>query len=107
IERVTSTTDLSDQDVADAVATLGESLQKSHEPFLGYIWRRHLLAAISQAVATAGGRTTDGEMGSVGFADLVGVRPLSQPLSELELARVVGRFEEIVYAHIPDRAGRV
>ncbi len=107
IERVTSATDLSDTDVADAVATLGESLQKSHEPFLGYIWRRHLLAAISQTVATAAGRTSDGEMGCVGFADLVGFTALSQQLSDLELARVVGRFEEIVYAHIPDRAGRV
>jgi adenylate cyclase len=107
IERVTSVADLSDKDVADAVATLGESLQRSHEPFLGYIWRRHLLAAISQTVAIASGRTTDGEMGSVGFADLVGFTELSQQLSDLELARVVGRFEEIAYAHIPDRAGRV
>lgn len=107
IERVTSSTDLSDQDVADAVATLGESLQLSHEPFLGYIWRRHLLAAISQTVATANGRTADGEVGSVGFADLVGFTALSQQLSDLELARVVGRFEEIAYAHIPDRGGRV
>lgn len=107
IERVTAAADRSDTDVADAVATLGESLQKSHEPFLGYVWRRHLLAAISQTVATAGGRPADGEMGSVGFADLVGFTPLSQQLSDLELARVVGRFEEIAYAHIPDRAGRV
>ena len=107
IERVTSAPDLSDKDIADAVATLGESLQKSHEPFLGYIWRRHLLAAISQTVATASGRTTDAEVGSVGFADLVGFTALSQQLSDLELARVVGRFEEIAYEHIPDRAGRI
>jgi adenylate cyclase len=107
IERVTSAAALADQDVADAVATLGESLQKSYEPFLGYIWRRHLLAAISQTVATTSGRAPDGELGSVGFADLVGFTALSKQLSDLELARVVGRFEEIAYAHIPDRAGRV
>jgi adenylate cyclase len=107
IEQATSAANLSDKDVADAVATLSESLQKSHEPFLSYIWRRHLLAAISQTVATASGRMGEGETGSVGFADLVGFTALSQQLSDLELARVVGRFEEIAYEHIPDRRGRV
>jgi adenylate cyclase len=107
IERLTSASDLSDDEVAAAIATLSASLRQSHEPFLGYVWRRHLLAAISQTVATASGRPGDGETGSVGFADLVGFTALSQQLSDLALARVVGRFEEIAYEHIPDRAGRV
>jgi len=74
------------------------------EPFLGYVWRRHLLAALMRAVATppAASRTL-----IVGFADLVGFTAISQQLSEHELAAMVDRFEALAYEHIPERGGRV
>jgi adenylate cyclase len=107
IETVMRAPDLSSADTADAIVTLAESVVRSHESFLGYIWRRHLLAAISQTVASATGRTGDGETASVGFADLVDFTAVTQQLSESELADLVDRFERIAYQHIPDRGGRV
>lgn len=99
--------DLRENDRADAIATLAESLLKSHELFLGYVWRRHMLAAIMQTIATANDRASGEETGTVGFADLVGFTATSQQLSEHELAQMVERFEQIGYDHIPDRGGRV
>ena len=107
IEAVTRETSISDAEAADRVAELAESLLRGHEPFLGYIWRRHVLAAISQVVAGAAenGDVDDGAV--VGFADLVDFTAASQQLTEDELAEVVDRFERIAYQEIPDRGGRV
>jgi adenylate cyclase len=99
--------DMAEKDRADAIATLGESLLRSYEPFIGYIWRRHMLAAIMQTIATANDRASGEETGTVGFADLVDFTATSQQLSEHELAQMVERFEQIGYDHIPDRGGRV
>ncbi len=100
--------DLSDSEIADVIATLAESLVESHVPFLEYVWRRHLLAAISQTVIGAGG-SSDGDLesGAIGFADLVDFTSVSQQISENELAQMVDRFEIIAYQEIPDRGGRV
>jgi adenylate cyclase len=99
--------DMSEKDRADAVATLAESLLRSHEPFIGYIWRRHMLAAIMQTIASANERAGGEETGTVGFADLVDFTAISQQLSDHELAQMVERFEQIAYEQIPDRGGRV
>lgn len=107
IVTVVRTPDMSEKDRADALATLCESLLRSHEPFIGYIWRRHMLAAVMQTIATANDRAGAEETGTVGFADLVGFTATSQQLSEPELAQMVERFEQIGYDHIPDRGGRV
>lgn len=107
IEAVTRDASLSDSEAADRMSMMTESLLRGHEPFLGYIWRRHLLAAISQVVASASA-DGDAEGGSViGFADLVDFTAASQQLTEDELAEVVDRFERIAYQEIPDRGGRV
>jgi len=107
ITRAVRAPDLSEAEVADTIAEIAEEIVHRHEPFLTYIWRRHLLTAISQTVASAHERAGEGETGAVGFADLVGFTALSQSLTEAELARVVERFEAIVYQHVPDRGGRV
>jgi adenylate cyclase len=107
IESAIRSSGLSNSETADAIATLAESLVRGHESFLSYIWRRHLLAAIVQTVASADGRGGDGETAAVGFADLVDFTALSQRLSEGELVELVDRFERIAYQHIPDRGGRV
>jgi len=107
ITDATRSPDLSDNEVADVVATLAESLVKSHAQLLEYIWRRHLLAAISQTVTGAGGNTGELEADAIGFADLVDFTSVSQQISEQELAQVVERFEVIAYREITDRGGRV
>jgi adenylate cyclase len=80
------------------------ALAPSLEQFLGYVWRRHLLAALRSrfAAPSAGDQTL-----TVGFADLVGFTALSQSITPRELAAIVDRFEAIAYEHIPERGGRV
>lgn len=81
-----------------------ESLAPNLEQFLGYVWRRHLLAALRQLSAkpSAADRTL-----AIGFVDLVGFTAMSQTLDPDELAAMVDRFEAIAYEHIPERGGRV
>jgi adenylate cyclase len=81
-----------------------EGLAPSLEQFLGYVWRRHLLAAVLRIAATPS--TADRTL-TVGFADLVGFTAFSQALDQRELAAMVERFEAVAYAHIPERGGRV
>ncbi|MBI5505213.1 MAG: hypothetical protein HY899_10460 [Deltaproteobacteria bacterium] len=107
ITDATRSSELSDNETADAIATIAESLVESYGPFLEYIWRRHLLAAISQTVTGAGGSTAEVEGDAVGFADLVDFTSVSQQISEQQLAEMVDRFERIAYQEIPDRGGRV
>jgi len=107
IDTVARDTKLSNSEAADRIAELAESLVRGHEPFLGYIWRRHLLAAISHLVASASNQNGQNEGSVVGFADLVNFTAASQQLAEHELAEVVDHFEKIIYQEIPDRGGRV
>lgn len=107
IEAAVRSTDLSDSQAADRVAELAEAVVREREPFLGYIWRRHLLVAISQVVANASGQTGAEEGVTVGFADLVEFTAASRQLTERELAEVVDHFERIIYQEVPDRGGRV
>jgi adenylate cyclase len=107
ITTATRDRDLSDRDRADAIATISESLARSHEPFLGYVWRRHALAAILQTIASAAERAGGEETATVGFADLIDFTATTRRLSEHELAKMMERFEQIAYEQIPDRGGRV
>lgn len=75
------------------------------EAFLGYAWRRHLVAAAARQVAAAEA-ATGGEL-AVGFADLAGFTAVSRQLEPQELAALVDRFEALAYDHIPLHGGRV
>jgi adenylate cyclase len=81
-----------------------QALAPELEQFLGYVWRRHLLAALRHCSATpsAADRTL-----TVGFADLVGFTALSRALEPHALAAIVDHFEALAYEHIPARGGRV
>jgi adenylate cyclase len=94
----------SDNAAVAAVVQRLEALAPSLERFLGYVWRRHLLAALRRwsAKPSAADRTL-----AVGFADLVGFTTLSRALAPHELARMVNRFEALAYEHIPERGGRI
>jgi adenylate cyclase len=90
-----------------AVAALAgriEGLAPSLEQILGYVWRRHFLAALRRRAARPS--AADATL-TVGFADLVGFTAMSQALDSHELADMVDRFEALAYKHIPERGGRV
>ena len=89
-----------------AVAERITGLVPQLEPFLGYVWRRHLLAALFRFAAARGNEAGVGNA-TVGFADLVGFTAMSQQLTERELAAMVDRFEALAYEHILERGGRV
>jgi|SRR5581483_940522 len=81
-----------------------EGLAPALERFLGYVWRRHVLAATVQrsAAPSAADRTL-----VVGFADMVGFTAMSRAIDSRELARTVDRFEATAYEHVLRRGGRV
>jgi adenylate cyclase len=88
---------------AELVARI-EVLAPSLERFLGYVWRRHLVAAVVQLSATP---SPADRVLTVGFADMVRFTAMSQALDTRELAAVVDRFEAIAYEHVLKRGGRV
>ena len=95
---------MSSEAAVAALVSRIEAFAPTLEQFLGYVWRRHLLAALRRASAqpSAGDRTL-----TIGFADLVGFTAMSQALDPHELAVMVDRFEAVAYEHIPERGGRV
>src|SRR5690606_26283470 len=67
----------------ESAVTLASTIAPVMEPFLSYVWRRHLLAALVRAgtqTATPGGAAV-----VVGFADLVGFTAFSQRRDAAEL----------------------
>ena len=89
--------------VPDAV-TAFPALSADIERVIGYVWRRHFLAALLRRAASpaAADRAV-----VVGFADLVGFTAMSQALDARDLAASVDRFEAIAYEHVPARGGRI
>jgi adenylate cyclase len=86
------------------LATIADDL----EPLLIYAWRRHLSAAISRMVSDSD-LTHDhrGVLRCVGFADLVSFTRLVGQLSELELARMMQRFEALASDVVTAHNGRI
>jgi adenylate cyclase len=76
---------------------------------LEYVWRRHLQAATRRAMLMRSRGQGEGTSPvlAVGFADLVGFTTLSQHLSDVELAALVTRFEELVHDTVVALGGRV
>jgi adenylate cyclase len=92
--------DLARSELASRIQVLAVGFDK----LVGYVWRRHLLAAVLRLAATPSPAAREE---TVGFADLVGFTAMSQALEARELADMVERFEAIAYEHIPERGGRV
>jgi adenylate cyclase len=86
-----------------ALAERIETLAPRLEQMLGYVWRRHLLAALLRLSAAPEADRAQ----TVGFADLVGFTAMSLALDPHELSTMVDRFEAIAYEQIPARGGRV
>jgi adenylate cyclase len=68
-------------------------------------WRRHLQAAIRRRLSIA--ETGRGQLGVVGFADMVGFTRLSQQVGDDELAYVVDQFEQLAFDVVTAHGGRV
>jgi len=75
------------------------------EPFLGYVWRRHLVAALFRT--SAAHAASEGTRMVVGFADLVGFTEIAAQLGSAELSAFVERFEAHAYERIPAFGGRI
>src|SRR5262249_30452489 len=86
-----------------ALAARIDVLARGLEQMLGYVWRRHLVAALLR-LSTA---PDADRIQTVAFADLVGFTAMSQALDPRELSAKVDRFEAIAYEQIPARGGRV
>jgi adenylate cyclase len=68
-------------------------------------WRRHLLTAVRRRLTIA--ESGQGQLGVVGFADLVGWTALSQQVGDETLALILDQFEQLAYDVVTARAGRV
>lgn len=68
-------------------------------------WRRHLQGAIRRRLSIA--ETGQGQLGVVGFADLVGFTALSQQVGDDELAAIVDQFEQLAFDVVTANGGRV
>ena len=68
-------------------------------------WRRHLQGAIRRRLSIA--ETGHGQLGVVGFADLVGFTALSQQVGDDELAAIVEEFEQLAFDVVTANGGRV
>ncbi len=76
---------------------------------LVYTWIRHLHAASRRAMLAfeKGVENISVVEMAVGFVDLVGFTVIAQQLSNAELAKVVGRFEEVSFDVVTQHGGRV
>ena len=68
-------------------------------------WRRHLQGAIRRRLSIA--ETGEGQLGVVGFADMVGFTALSQQVGDDRLAAVVDQFEQQAFDVVTAHGGRV
>lgn len=94
-----------------ALVRLAEEYVADIEPLVIHAWRRQLAAAGTRALANAATRNdlippARGQS-AVGFADMVSFTQMSRELEELELARVVERFEETAADVVAASGGRL
>ncbi|GAA3235387.1 adenylate/guanylate cyclase domain-containing protein [Actinocorallia longicatena] len=92
------------------IGELAEEFLKEMEPLLVHAWRRQLAAAGARALASAqhDGDALPGRPPiAVGFADMVSFTAMSRELDELELGRVVERFEETAADIVAVHGGRL
>jgi adenylate cyclase len=73
------------------------------EDSLVYVWRRHLVAALSRWL----GAEEDLSECAVGFADISGFSKLTRELTSPELAEIIDAFETAAFDVVSARGGRV
>jgi adenylate cyclase len=101
--------DVSDggEEAADFFAITADASVATQGKLLEYVWRRHLQAAIRRRLMSEWRSPGIAVPVAIGFADLVGFTALSQQVSDLELAEIVGRFEALAFDSVTAHGGRV
>ena len=95
------------------IVEIAEKHMEEFEPLVVHAWRRQLAAAGTRAIASAATARESGSSSvarpplTVGFADMVSFTQMSRELEELELARVVERFEETASDIVASCGGRL
>jgi adenylate cyclase len=101
-----------DPEAARTIVEIAEKHMEEFEPLVIHAWRRQLAAAGTRAIAASAGREAGSAAATrpqltVGFADMVSFTQMSRELEELELARVVERFEETASDIVASCGGRL
>ncbi|MEJ5945836.1 adenylate/guanylate cyclase domain-containing protein [Pseudokineococcus basanitobsidens] len=93
---------------AELVPPLLVRLVEDLQPLVDYTWRRHLASALDQlaadGLAASAAPTVDR---TVGFADIVAFTSMTRRLTEVELGRLVQRFEATAGDVVAEHGGRV
>lgn len=96
---------------AEEVLRLAQQIGPDFEALLGYVWRRHLVAAVARADnadPTDDAAVEDDTVeATVGFADLVSFSELTNRLGDDEIGDLVERFESRAHEVVSRRRGRV
>ncbi|WP_338072596.1 adenylate/guanylate cyclase domain-containing protein [Halopolyspora algeriensis] len=90
----------------DTTAQFAEAVLPVMDQLQGYVWRRHLAAIAGRELNETDTRVEEPTL-VVGFADLVGYTRLVRDFSELELARLIDDFEDLVTRVIAENHGRI
>jgi adenylate cyclase len=100
-----------DPEAARTIVEIAEKHMEEFEPLVVHAWRRQLAAAGTRAIAASAGREAGSAAArqqiTVGFADMVSFTQMSRELEELELARMVERFEETASDIVASCGGRL
>ncbi len=93
---------------AEEFVSVADATLPAMARLLEFVWRRHVQAATRRTMMSRSSGLTDGSSPelAVGFADMVGFTLLSQHLTEMELAAVVRRFEELAHDIVTGLGGR-
>jgi len=87
----------------DEALRLVETIGPDFEALLTYVWRRHLVAAVSRVESLEGAADEHVAEATVGFADLVSFSALTNRLDEDEIGDLVevfeGRSHDVVSLH--------
>ncbi|MFI7667540.1 adenylate/guanylate cyclase domain-containing protein [Nocardia sp. NPDC049526] len=102
VEIVTSRSGANGVGRAEAVRVLTDRTSEV-QWLVGQIWRRQLSVAVAMPEADESTSAVSG----VGFADIVDFTELSRDRSEIELTRIIARFEYRVTEIVVDRGGDV
>lgn len=90
------------------VLRLTQQIGDDFEALLGYVWRRHLVAAVARAGGIEEAEVTDEHVqATVGFADLVSFSELTNRLADDEIGDLVEVFESRAHEVVSRRSGRV
>jgi adenylate cyclase len=91
----------------EAALRLVEVIGPDFEELLTYVWRRHLLAAVTRVESLEGAADEQVAEATVGFADLVSFSALTNRLDEDEIGDLVEVFESRSHDVVSRHRGRV